>query len=69
MQWDSTTNAGFSANPEKAKQPWMKVNEDYKSYNAEREKADPDSVLNYWKKALAFRKGHLACVSVGVVFL
>jgi alpha-glucosidase len=64
MQWSAAKNAGFSANPEKAKDPWMKVNEDYKLYNAEVEAQNKDSPLNFWKKAIQFRKDHLACVSL-----
>jgi len=61
MQWDDSRNAGFSDGDKEVK-PWMKVNDDYKIYNAERELADPNSVMRFWQKALKFRKSNLACV-------
>lgn len=47
MQWDGTANAGFTAGT-----PWLPVSGDYAVINAESEKDDPDSVLN-WYTALA----------------
>lgn len=51
MSWDDSENAGFSS-----AKPWMKVNQDYKTVNVKSESADPDSVLNYYKKVIALRK-------------
>ena len=51
MQWDDSENAGFS----KAK-PWLKVNPNYRTINAAVEIKDPDSVYNYYRKLLEFRK-------------
>ncbi|KAF9482985.1 glycoside hydrolase family 13 protein [Pholiota conissans] len=51
MQWDSTSNAGFTQGT-----PWMRVNEDYKVWNAAAQLTDAASVLAFWKKALATRK-------------
>ncbi len=51
MSWDDSENAGFST-----VKPWMKVNQDYKTVNVKSESADPDSVLNYYKKVIALRK-------------
>lgn len=51
MQWDDSENAGFS----KAK-PWLKVNPNYRTINAAAEIKDPDSVYNYYRKLLEFRK-------------
>ncbi len=53
MQWDSSENAGFTIG-----KPWIDVNPNYKTINAEAELADPDSVLNYYKTMIAFRKAH-----------
>lgn len=36
----------------------MRVNEDYKTWNASKEAADPSSVLSFWKLALRTRKEH-----------
>lgn len=51
MQWDDTENAGFT----KAK-PWIAVNPSYKTINVKNEEKDPDSVLNFYKKLIKFRK-------------
>lgn len=51
MQWDSSENAGFTSGVS-----WLPVNENYVSINAEREENAPNSVLNWYRKLLAFRK-------------
>ena len=51
MQWDSSPNAGFSK-----VRPWFYVNPNYKKVNVEAEKKDPDSILNFYRKALHLRK-------------
>lgn len=51
VQWDSSENAGFTTGT-----PWIRVNDDYKECNVEVESKDEDSVLNYFKKLIAFRK-------------
>jgi oligo-1,6-glucosidase len=51
FQWNSTTNAGFTTGT-----PWIKVNSNYKTINAEAEEKDPNSVLNYFKKVVRLRK-------------
>ena len=51
MQWTAGKNAGFSSGA-----TWLPVNENYTSINAESEDSDPDSVLNWYRKLLAFRK-------------
>ena len=53
MQWDASENAGFTSGT-----PWIDVNPNYTSINTEAEKNDPDSVLNYYKAMIAFRKAH-----------
>jgi oligo-1,6-glucosidase len=51
MQWDDGENAGFS----KAK-PWLGVNANYRYINYARQKNDPSSVLNFYKKLIAIRQ-------------
>ncbi|KAF9560644.1 glycoside hydrolase family 13 protein [Agrocybe pediades] len=51
MQWDNSKNAGFTTGV-----PWMRVNEDYETWNAAAEIEDTNSVLAFWKKALKVRK-------------
>lgn len=58
MQWDSSENSGFTS-----AKPWIDVNSNYTELNAEKEEMDPDSVLNYYKKMIAFRKSHSVIVN------
>lgn len=51
MQWNNSANAGFTNGT-----PWLKVNDNYKEINVDKEKANPDSVLNFYKKAIKLRK-------------
>lgn len=53
MQWDGTENAGFTTG-----KPWIVVNPNYTEINAEKEAQDPDSVLNFYKELIRFRKGN-----------
>jgi oligo-1,6-glucosidase len=53
FQWDSSPNAGFTTGT-----PWLKVNPGYKTVNVAVEEADPQSVLNYFKKMVALRKNN-----------
>ncbi|WP_407888718.1 glycoside hydrolase family 13 protein [Levilactobacillus sp. N40-8-2] len=50
MQWDSTTNAGFS----QAK-PWFALNPNYTTINAAAEVGQPDSVFSYYQRLIALR--------------
>ena len=51
VQWDSSENAGFTTGT-----PWFPVNENYPQINVADQQKDPDSVLNFYKKLLRFRK-------------
>lgn len=51
MQWDSSSNAGFTEGT-----PWIKVNSNYTEINVENEIQDANSILNYLKKLLVIRK-------------
>jgi oligo-1,6-glucosidase len=51
VQWDSGDYAGFSTS-----EPWFAVNPNYPDINVEKENADPDSILNFYRKSLKFRK-------------
>ena len=53
MQWNATPNAGFCP---KDVTPWMRVNDDYASINAETQLATPTSPWHFWQKMLAERK-------------
>ena len=60
VQWSSEKNAGFTT----ADTPWMNVNPNYTWLNAEAQEADPDSILNFYRKAVKLRK-QLSCVRHG----
>ncbi len=55
MQWDDSVNAGFN----KGAKTWIKVNPNYTYINAKKEKEDPNSILNFYKKLLRIRKDEL----------
>jgi alpha-glucosidase len=50
-QWDASDHAGFSTT-----EPWMRIPDDYKSWNVANQIDDPSSVLSFWKEMLAKRK-------------
>ncbi|KAK8845154.1 hypothetical protein M9Y10_021336 [Tritrichomonas musculus] len=50
MQWDASANAGFTTG-----KPWLKVNPNYKTINAEESMKDPDSVFHYYQKLIKLR--------------
>ncbi len=52
MQWNAKKNAGFTT----ADEPWFEVNPNYTDINVEQAENDPNSILNYYRKALKFRK-------------
>ena len=54
VQWSAEKNAGFTTG-EKA---WFHVNPNYTEINVEAAERDPDSILNYYRKLLKFRKEH-----------
>ena len=51
FHWSDTENAGFTTG-----KPWIKVSSDYRRFNAQDEAEREDSVLNFYKKAIALRK-------------
>ena len=59
VQWDCSPNAGFTTG-----KPWFYVNENYPQINVVQQENDPDSVLNFYRKAIALRK-KLSCVRWG----
>lgn len=50
MQWDTSDNGGFTSGT-----PWLQVNKNYKTINADAQVNDPDSVFAYYKKLIALR--------------
>lgn len=51
VQWTGGENAGFTTG-----KPWFYINPNYKEVNAEKELSDPNSLLNFYKKLILFRK-------------
>lgn len=51
MQWDATTNAGFTDGT-----PWLQVNPNYTAINAADELADAGSVFHYYQALIRLRK-------------
>ena len=51
VQWSCEKNAGFTTGT-----PWFYVNENYREINVADQENDPDSVLNFYRKAIKLRK-------------
>ena len=51
MQWDGSENAGFTTG-----KPWFYVNQNYPQINVAQQEQDPDSILQFYRKAIALRK-------------
>ena len=51
VQWSDAPNAGFTTG-----KPWLMVNPNYVTINAEAQLKDPDSVFHYYKKLIALRR-------------
>jgi len=64
FQWDDSEFSGFST-----KEPWLKVNPNYVLVNAKVQENEPDSVLNYFRRAVRLRKHELALVYGDYVLL
>ena len=60
VQWSDEKNAGFST----ADETWMAVNENYTRINVAQQEGDPDSILNFYRRAISLRK-KLSCVRYG----
>ena len=50
MQWSASPNAGFSTG-----EPWIMVNPNFVSINADAEEHNPNSVLKFYQKLIAMR--------------
>ncbi|KAF7324555.1 Glycoside hydrolase family 13 protein [Mycena kentingensis (nom. inval.)] len=51
IQWDDSPNGGFTTGT-----PWMRVDDEDRTWSAAAQLADPQSVLAFWKAALRLRK-------------
>ncbi|MGY1691631.1 glycoside hydrolase family 13 protein [Geodermatophilus sp. SYSU D01105] len=50
VQWDASENAGFTTGT-----PWIAVNPDHVEWNAQAQRADPDSVFAHHRRLIALR--------------
>ena len=64
VQWDSTQNAGFTTGT-----PWYTVNPNYTEVNVEAQENDPNSQLNFYRKAIALRKEYADAAVYGQFIL
>ena len=53
VQWSAEKNAGFTTGT-----PWFTVNDNYTGVNVAAQEEDPDSILNFYRRLLQFRKKH-----------
>jgi oligo-1,6-glucosidase len=53
MQWNAELHAGFSR-----EQPWLAVNPNYKKVNVADQETNSNSILNFYRDMIAFRKAH-----------
>ena len=51
MQWTNKKNGGFTTS-----NPWIKLNKNHKVINVENSEKDENSILNYYRKMISFRK-------------
>ncbi len=63
MQWDASPNSGFTDG-----EPWIKVNNNYKLINVEREIKDKNSIFNFYKGYIEFIKNDPIQINGGVKF-
>ncbi len=58
VQWSKELNAGFSEG-----KPWIKVNPNYQAINLSQQRNDEDSILNYYRALIEFRRNNQALIS------
>lgn len=57
FQWDDSPQGGFCTG-----RPWLRVHPAYRRVNVAAQEKDPDSVLRYFRRMVAFRKANPALV-------
>ncbi|MDG2146887.1 MAG: alpha-glucosidase [Flavobacteriaceae bacterium] len=57
IQWDSSKNGGFTK-----RKPWIPLNKNFKMINVTNQEEDPHSILQYYRKMIAFRKANKTLV-------
>jgi alpha-glucosidase len=64
MPWDE----GDAPNGFSSAKPWLPVKPEHSALNVASQNADPDSVLNYYRAVLAFRRAHSALIDGDIEF-
>jgi oligo-1,6-glucosidase len=59
VQWDDSPNAGFCA---EGVEPWIALNPNFDRINVATQVDDPESILSFYKNAIALRKAHRGLV-------
>ena len=60
MHWDASANAGFTTG-----EPWIALAPNFPTHNVAVENADPDSLLNHFRRLILLRNGKVALNSGG----
>ncbi|PWZ03708.1 putative maltase [Testicularia cyperi] len=63
VQWSAAENGGFSKTP--STKPWMRTNDNYTTINVEAQEKDANSVLAFYRKAIAVRKQRASLLGRG----
>lgn len=53
MQWNTSKNAGFTDG-----QPWIRINDNYKNINVEKDLLNKDSIYKFYQKLISLRKSN-----------
>jgi alpha-glucosidase len=65
MPWDE----GEAPNGFSTSKPWLPVKPEHSALSVAAQNADPDSVLNFYRAALAFRRAHPALIDGDIEFM
>lgn len=65
MQWTAGPQAGFSTNP----RTWLPIPPNFKTINVQTEQADPDSLLNWYRKLILLRRNNRVLHEGGMLML
>jgi len=65
MQWDASAQTGFSTSA----RTWLPVTGNHRTVNVQTESADPDSLLNWYRRLIALRRSSAALSSGRTVML
>jgi alpha-glucosidase len=64
MPWNNKLHGGFSR-----VEPWLPVSDEHRAINVEKQEADQNSVLHFYRKIIAFRRAHPALLKGDIQLL